>query len=123
MLSSQPTSSPTPAVASAPTRDGRSPILEIKDLHTYFFLERGVVKAVNGVNLTLDRQSTLGVVGESGCGKSVTAMSVMRLIRYPPGRIVQGEILLHRKKAFRCVAQYETARQGLGGDATGYWLL
>ncbi len=97
MLSSQPTSSPTPAVATAPTRDARAPILEIKNLHTYFFLERGIVKAVNGVNLALDRQSTLGVVGESGCGKSVTAMSIMRLIRYPPGRIVQGEILLHRK--------------------------
>ncbi|RIK55593.1 MAG: dipeptide/oligopeptide/nickel ABC transporter ATP-binding protein, partial [Chloroflexi bacterium] len=79
------------------TSDPQSPILEIKDLHTYFFLERGIVKAVNGVDLTLGRQSTLGVVGESGCGKSVTAMSVMRLIRYPPGRIVQGQILLHHK--------------------------
>jgi peptide/nickel transport system ATP-binding protein/oligopeptide transport system ATP-binding protein len=71
-----------------------SPILEIKDLHTYFFLERGVVRAVNGVDLTLDRRSTLGIVGESGCGKSITAMSVMQLIKSPPGRIVKGEILL-----------------------------
>jgi oligopeptide/dipeptide ABC transporter ATP-binding protein len=69
----------------------------MKNLHTYFFLERGVVKAVNGVNLSLGRQSTLGVVGESGCGKSVTAMSVMRLVKYPPGKIVEGEILLHRR--------------------------
>ncbi len=70
-----------------------APILEIKNLHTYFFLERGTVKAVNGVDLTLGRQSTLGIVGESGCGKSITAMSVMQLIKSPPGRIVQGEIL------------------------------
>ncbi len=76
---------------------GSDPILEIKNLHTYFFLERGTVKAVNGVDLTLARQSTLGIVGESGCGKSITAMSVMQLIKSPPGRIVEGEILLHRE--------------------------
>ncbi|HXF64185.1 MAG TPA: ATP-binding cassette domain-containing protein, partial [Caldilineaceae bacterium] len=87
----------TPAPAPAPLTDpARLPILEIKDLHTYFFLERGTVKAVDGVDLTLGRQQTLGIVGESGCGKSVTAMSVMRLVRYPPGKIVKGEILLHR---------------------------
>ena len=72
-------------------------ILEIKDLHTRFFLEKGTVRAVDGVNLTLKRKSTLGVVGESGCGKSITAMSVMRLIQSPPGKIVQGAINLHRK--------------------------
>ncbi|MBK8050383.1 MAG: ABC transporter ATP-binding protein [Anaerolineales bacterium] len=75
----------------------QSPILDIKDLHTYFFLERGVVKAVNGVDLSLGRQSTLGIVGESGCGKSITAMSVMQLIKSPPGKIVKGEILLRRQ--------------------------
>jgi oligopeptide transport system ATP-binding protein len=74
-----------------------SPILEIKDLKTYFFLEKATVRSVNGVNLTLPRKSTLGLVGESGCGKSVMAMSVMRLIQSPPGKIVQGEINLHRK--------------------------
>lgn len=72
-------------------------ILEIKDLHTRFFLEKGVVRAVDGVNLTLKRKSTLGVVGESGCGKSITAMSVMRLIQSPPGKIVHGEINLYLK--------------------------
>jgi oligopeptide/dipeptide ABC transporter ATP-binding protein len=72
------------------------PLLEIKNLKTYFFLERATVKAVNGVNLTLGRQSTLGVVGESGCGKSVTAHSIMRLIKEPPGKIVEGEMLLHQ---------------------------
>jgi oligopeptide/dipeptide ABC transporter ATP-binding protein len=72
------------------------PILEIKNLKTYFFLERSTVRAVDGVDLTLPRKSTLGVVGESGCGKSVMAMSVMRLIQSPPGKIVDGQILLHR---------------------------
>jgi peptide/nickel transport system ATP-binding protein/oligopeptide transport system ATP-binding protein len=72
-------------------------LLEIKNLHTYFLMERGVVKAVNGVDLTLARQATLGIVGESGCGKSVTSMSILRLIKEPPGKIVKGEILLHRK--------------------------
>ncbi|MCC6168369.1 MAG: ABC transporter ATP-binding protein [Caldilineaceae bacterium] len=98
MLSSQPARASGPVVKPVSASNAQSPILEIKDLHTYFFLERGIVKAVNGVDLTLGRQSTLGVVGESGCGKSVTAMSVMRLIRYPPGRIVQGQILLHHKE-------------------------
>ncbi len=82
--------------AVAPVPSAGDPILEIKNLHTYFFLERGVIKAVNGVDLSLARQSTLGIVGESGCGKSITAMSVMQLIKSPPGRIVQGEILLNR---------------------------
>ena len=73
------------------------PILELRDLKTYFFLERGVVKAVDGVTASLGRKKTLGVVGESGCGKSVTFRSVMRLVQSPPGKIVEGEILLHRK--------------------------
>ena len=75
-----------------------TPILEIKNLHTYFFLETGTVRAVRGVDLTLDRQSVLGIVGESGCGKSITAMSVMQLIKSPPGRVVEGEILFHREE-------------------------
>lgn len=73
------------------------PILEIKDLQTYFFLEKSTVRSVDGVNLTLPRQSTLGLVGESGCGKSVLSMSIMRLIPSPPGKIVGGHINLHRK--------------------------
>ncbi len=75
------------------------PILEIKNLKTYFYLERSTVRALDGVNLTLPRKSTLGLVGESGCGKSVLAMSVMRLIQSPPGKIIEGEICLHRKKS------------------------
>ena len=67
-------------------------ILEIRDLRTHFFTDKGVVRAVDGVTLDLKRKSTLGIVGESGCGKSVTASSVMRLLKEPPGKIVDGEI-------------------------------
>jgi len=68
-------------------------LLKIHNLHTYFFTDEGVAKAVDGVDLELEEGGTLGVVGESGCGKSVTALSVMRLIPDPPGKITQGEIL------------------------------
>ncbi len=67
-------------------------ILEIDDLHTYFFTEQGVVKAVNGVSFDVPKNAVVGVVGESGCGKSVTSMSVMRLIQGPTGQIVDGSI-------------------------------
>jgi peptide/nickel transport system ATP-binding protein/oligopeptide transport system ATP-binding protein len=67
-------------------------LLTIQDLHTYFFLDEGVVKAVDGVDLKLKEGETLGLVGESGCGKSVTALSILQLIPSPPGRIVRGEI-------------------------------
>jgi peptide/nickel transport system ATP-binding protein/oligopeptide transport system ATP-binding protein len=70
------------------------PVLEIKNLKTYFFMEKVTVRAVDGVSLTLAPRSTLGVVGESGCGKSIMAMSVMRLIQSPPGKIVDGQINL-----------------------------
>ena len=67
-------------------------ILEIDDLHTFFFTEQGVVKAVNGVSYDVPKNAVVGVVGESGCGKSVTSMSVMRLIQGPTGQIVEGSI-------------------------------
>ena len=67
-------------------------ILEIDDLHTFFFTEQGVVKAVNGVSYNVPKNAVVGVVGESGCGKSVTSMSVMRLIQGPTGQIVEGSI-------------------------------
>ena len=70
-------------------------LIEVKDLETNFFTDAGVVRAVNGVDFTIEREKTLGVVGESGCGKSVTALSIMQLILYP-GKIVGGEILFHR---------------------------
>lgn len=72
-------------------------LLEVKDLKTYFFLEEGTVRAVDGVDMVIRRGQALGVVGESGCGKSVTARSILRIVPRP-GRIVQGEITLHRMR-------------------------
>ena len=80
-------------------------LLEIDDLHTFFFTEQGVVKAVNGVSYDVPKNAVVGVVGESGCGKSVTSMSVMRLIQGPTGQITQGSI---RFKA------YDYKRDGKG---------
>lgn len=68
-------------------------LLELHDVKTYFYTFDGVAKAVDGVSLHLDRGEVLGIVGESGCGKSVTAQSIMKLIPQPPGKIVHGEIL------------------------------
>ena len=68
-------------------------ILKVNDLHAGFFTRRGVVKAVNGINFTLMRGECLCLVGESGCGKTVTALSVLRLIESPPGRITGGQVL------------------------------
>ena len=73
-------------------------ILEIDDLHTYFFTEQGVVKAVNGVSFNVPKNATVGIVGESGCGKSVTSMSVMRLLQGPQGQIYSGEIRFKAKE-------------------------
>ena len=72
-------------------KDDRN-ILEIEDLHTYFFTDQGVVKAVNGVSFNVPRNATVGVVGESGCGKSVTSMSIMQLLQGPQGQIYSGHI-------------------------------
>ncbi len=69
-----------------------SPLLEIQNLKTFFFTRKGVVRAVDGVDLFIHEGETLGLVGESGCGKSMTALSVMRLIPEPMGRIVEGKI-------------------------------
>ncbi len=68
-------------------------LLEVKDLKTYFYTQDGVVKAVDGVSYDVSEGEALGIVGESGCGKSVSALSIMRLIPQPPGKIVGGEIL------------------------------
>jgi oligopeptide/dipeptide ABC transporter ATP-binding protein len=72
------------------------PILQVRDLHTHFFADEGVVRAVDGVSFDLFPGRTLGIVGESGCGKSVTARSILRIVERP-GRIVSGEILLRRQ--------------------------
>ena len=67
-------------------------LLEIDDLRTQFFTSAGTVKAVDGISYTVDEGETVAIVGESGCGKSVSALSVLRLIPDPPGRIVGGNI-------------------------------
>jgi len=76
----------------------QEPILEVKNLRTYFFLDEGTVKAVEGADFAIPRGSTVGVVGESGCGKSVTAYSILQLVE-GCGRIVDGQILWYRKAA------------------------
>ncbi len=71
----------------------QTPILSIENLKTQFFTRKGIVKAVDGVSMHVNRGETLGVVGESGCGKSVTALSVLRIVPDPPGKIVAGRVL------------------------------
>lgn len=68
------------------------PLLDVRNLMTYFFTSAGLVKAVRGIEFTIERGETLALVGESGCGKSVTALSLLRLVQ-PPGRVVEGELL------------------------------
>jgi len=79
---------------SNPGRPGEPPLLEVDGLVTVFHTDDGVVQAVNGVSFRVEAGKTLGVVGESGCGKSVTAFSIMRLIPSPPGRILAGAVRL-----------------------------
>ncbi|TET31371.1 MAG: ABC transporter ATP-binding protein [Planctomycetota bacterium] len=73
---------------------GPETLIEVRDLATYFHTEDGIAKAVDGVSFHIDKGETLSLVGESGCGKSVTAFSIMRLVPDPPGKIVRGEILM-----------------------------
>ncbi len=80
------------------SNNGSEPILEVRNLKTHFFTDKGVVQAVKGVDFALANGQTLGIVGESGCGKSVTASSIMQLIKSPPGKIVDGEIIFRRQK-------------------------
>jgi len=73
------------------------PLIEVKDLHVEFDVRAGVVKAVDGLTMTINRGKTLGVIGESGCGKSVTARAILNMIPRP-GKITQGEIIYHRRR-------------------------
>ena len=79
---------------SAEQATATSRVLEVEDLQTYFYTRGGLVKAVDGVSFSLARGATLAIVGESGCGKSVTALSLMRLVADPPGRIIGGRVRL-----------------------------
>ncbi len=83
-------------------------LLEVQNLKTHFFTDDGVVKAVNGVDLSIRRGESLGVVGESGCGKSVTAQSIMQIVPSPPGKIVDGKILFHTEKGVVDVASLKS---------------
>ena len=73
--------------------NGPSPLLHLNQVKTYFYTVEGTAKAVDDVSFTLNKGETVGLVGESGCGKSVTALSIMRLVKDPPGKIVSGQIL------------------------------
>ena len=70
-------------------------ILEVNDLRTYFFNRTSTVKAVDGISFNLRQGETLGIVGESGCGKTITALSLLRLVPKPAGRIIDGQIVLN----------------------------
>ena len=80
-------------------------LLEIRNLRTHFATERGEVRAVDGVDFALERGRTLGIVGESGCGKSVTALSIMGLVPQPPGRIAGGEVFFEGEDLLRAEPQ------------------
>ena len=91
------TASEQAAAAPAPghiAQDGAELLLEVDRLQTFFYTRQGVVKAVDGIGFSLRRGETLAIVGESGCGKSITALSLMRLVPDPPGRIVAGSVKL-----------------------------
>jgi peptide/nickel transport system ATP-binding protein len=94
----EPTASAAPEATATPPAAGPDPdvVLSVRDLRTYFYTYDGVVKALDGVNLDLRKGETLGLVGETGCGKSVTAFSLTRLIPDPPGRVVRGTVMFRR---------------------------
>src|SRR5215210_2629558 len=89
-----------------------SHLLEVRNLHTHFPTRAGLVRAVDGVSFHLEKGELLGLVGESGCGKSITALSVMRLIS-PPGRIVEGEIFFDGQDVLKLS---DAAMRGMRGD-------
>ncbi len=94
-----------PGTVAAPEKDV---LLEIRGLKTHFFLDEGIVRAVDGVDLTIERGKILCVVGESGCGKSITARSILQIVS-APGRVVEGEILFHQKRPDNTVETIDLA--------------
>ena len=103
-----------------PPGDDARPLLEVRNLRTYFFQDEGTVKAVDGAGLSVHAGKTLGIVGESGCGKSVTARSILRIVERP-GRVVSGEILLRddaggETDLARLDAEGREMRRVRGGD-------
>ena len=91
--------------------------VEFDNLHTYFFTDTGVVKSVDGVTFSVPIGKTVGVVGESGCGKSVTSLSLMQLLQRPQGQVVEGEIRLNLgSKAYDVTKAPDSVMQHLRGD-------
>ena len=92
-------------------------VVEFDDLHTYFFTDIGTVKAVDGVSFNIPTGKTVGVVGESGCGKSVTSLSLMRLVQRPQGQIVGGSIRFNTGEEVCDIAKTPTSEmQKLRGN-------
>src|SRR5690348_1249966 len=89
-----PTDERTAMVTTAPP--ATAPLLEIRDLKTWFKLDEGTIKALEGATFDVQRGKTLCIVGESGCGKSMTARSILQIVQ-PPGKVVEGEMLFHRR--------------------------
>ncbi len=87
-------------------------LLDVRDLKTYFSTDEGEYRAVDGVSFQLHAGRTLGIVGESGCGKSVTSLSIMGLVPQPPGRICGGEILLENVDLLKLSAAEMRERRG-----------
>ncbi len=94
-----------PLPAHAAQVDGAEPVLEVEDLQTFFYTRRGLVRAVDRVSFAVGEGETLAIVGESGCGKSITALSVMGLVPSPPGRIVGGSVRLRGRDLLRLDAE------------------
>ena len=93
-------------------------VVEFDNLHTYFFTDIGTVKAVDGVNFDVPQGKTVGVVGESGCGKSVTSLSLMQLVQRPQGQIVEGTIRFNTgKEAYDIAKTPVEAMQHIRGNA------
>ncbi len=111
----RPTLPTPPPCHRLPPAPSASPLLAVRDLKTYFFQEDGLVKAVDGASFDVFAGRTLGIVGESGCGKSVTARSIMRIVDRP-GRIVGGQILLQRDGGTKTARRQDGRRQD--GTAT-----
>ena len=88
-------------------------LLQVEDLRTYFYADRGVAKAVDGVSFTVSSGEVVAIVGESGCGKSVTALSILRLIPDPPGRIVSGRVIF---KGQNLITMTDTAIENIRGN-------
>jgi ABC-type dipeptide/oligopeptide/nickel transport system ATPase component len=120
MTSSKLTSSQTVVEAPRQQQVGEeTALLSVRNLKTHFFADEGITRAVDGVSFEMSAGRTLGVVGETGCGKSITARSLLGIVS-PPGRIVEGEILLHREEGWVDLAKLPTngpvMRQVRGGD-------